>query len=143
MDECGFPAETFRPHAYAPRGELVFDLVSGQKHRTTSMIAARIDDGFTAPNLFEGSCNAQRFNTWLEQALCPCLCADHLVIMDNARFHKTDRTQELIEATVAKLLFLPPYSPDYNPIEHDFANIKRLRKYNSDKTLEDIINMYM
>ncbi len=62
--------------------------------------------------------------------------------MDNARFHKTKRTQELIEATGAKLLYLPPYSPDYNPIEHDFANIKRLRKYNADKTLTEIIKMY-
>ena len=142
MDECGFPAEAFRPYAYALSGEPICDLVCSQKHRTTSMIAARIEGVFTAHTLFEGSCNAQRFNTWLEQELCPLLRADHLVIMDNARFHKTERTQELIEATGAKLLYLPPYSPDYNPIEHDFANIKRLRKYNSEKALTDIIKMY-
>lgn len=106
------------------------------------MIAARVDDVFTAHTLFEGSCNAQRFNSWLEQELCPHLRPHHLVIMDNARFHKTERTQELIETTGAKLLYLPPYSPDYNPIEHDFANIKRLRKYNTDKTLTEIIKMY-
>ncbi len=54
---------------------------------------------------------------------------------------KTERTQAIIEATGAKLLYLPPYSPDYNPIEHGFANIKRLRKYNADKTLTEIIKM--
>ena len=62
--------------------------------------------------------------------------------MDNARIHKTKRTRDLIEASGASLLYLPPYSPDYNPIEHDFANIKRFREYNKDKTLEAIINMY-
>ncbi len=65
-----------------------------------------------------------------------------LSYMDNACFHKTERTQKLIETTGAKLLYLPPYSPDYNPIKHDFANIKRLRKYNADKTLTEIIKMY-
>ena len=88
VDECGFPAEAFRPYAYALSGEPICDLVCSQKHRTTSMIAARIEGVFTAHTLFEGSCNAQRFNTWLEQELCPLLRADHLVIMDNARFHK-------------------------------------------------------
>ena len=62
--------------------------------------------------------------------------------MDNARIHKTQRTKELIEATGASLLYLPPYSPDYNPIEHDFANLKKLRQYNKDKSLEEIIDMY-
>ena len=106
------------------------------------MLAARIDEAFTAPILFEGSCNAERFNTWLEYELCPHLDENHVVILDNARIHKTHRTRDLIGASGASLLYLPPYSPDYNPIEHDFANIKRLREYNKDKTLQDIINMY-
>ena len=90
---------------------------------------------------FDGCCG-ERFNKSLECELCPHLGADHLVIMDNARIHRTQRTKELIEALRASLLYLPPYSPDYNPIKHDFANIKRLREYNKDKSLEDIINMY-
>lgn len=61
--------------------------------------------------------------------------------MDNAHIHKTKRARDLIEASGTSLLSLPPYSPNYNSIEHDFANIKRLREYNKDKTLEDIINM--
>ncbi|RKU12653.1 hypothetical protein C6501_10705 [Candidatus Poribacteria bacterium] len=66
-----------------------------------------------------------------------------MVIMDNAPIHRTKCTRELIEATTgAELLFLPPYSPDYNPIEHDFANIKRLREYNADMPLNEVINMY-
>ncbi len=62
--------------------------------------------------------------------------------MDNARIHKTTETQALIPAGGASLLYLPPYSPDYNPVEHQFVNIKRLRSYNPDKPIHDIINMY-
>lgn len=61
--------------------------------------------------------------------------------MDDARLHKTALTRELIEASGAELMFLPPYSPDYNPIEDDFANIKRKREYHSEKSIEDIIQM--
>lgn len=142
IDESGFRSESFRRFGYAPKGEPVFDLISSQRTRTTTLLAARIDQAFTTHTLFEGSCNAERFNTWLECQLCPQLGENYLVILDNARIHRTERTQELIEATGASLLYLPPYSPDYNPIEHDFANIKRLREYNKDKTLEEIINMY-
>ena len=142
IDESGFRSESFRRYGYAPKGEPVFDLISSQRTRTTTLLAARIDDAFTTPTLFEGSCNAERFNNWLECHLCPRLGANHLVIMDNASIHRTQRTRELIEGSGASLLYLPPYSPDYNPIEHDFANIKRLREYNKDETLENIINMY-
>ena len=142
VDECGFRAESFRPYAYAPKGESVLGLISSQRYRRTTMVAARIEDTFDAFSLLEGSCTAERFNTWLETSLCPRLSSKHLVIMDNAPIHRTKRTRELIEATGATVLFLPPYSPDYNPIEHDFANIKRLREYNADMPLNEVINMY-
>ena len=70
------------------------------------------------------------------------LFVSDVVVLDNAKIHKTYRTRELIEASGAEVLFLPPYSPDYNPIEHDFANIKRLREYNADKSIDEVINMY-
>ena len=67
----------------------------------------------------------------------------HVLILDNAMLHKTLRTRELIEAKDAHLLFLPLYSPDYNPIEHDLvSNIKRRREYNPDLTLQEIIQEY-
>ena len=82
------------------------------------------------------------------------ICTQHLVAIGEAlQAHEKDhgdfpdvgsrlRTRELIQATGAEILFLPPYSPDYNPIEHDFANIKRLREYNADISIDDVINMY-
>ncbi len=161
VDECGFCAERFIPYAYAPQGAPVLGLISSQRTRKTTMVAARItinsgevhdeannrrvnsyEDTFTAFCFFDGSCNAERFNKWLEEDLCPLLSSEHLVIMETARIHKTERTREQIEAVGAELLFLPAYSPDYNPIEHDFATIKRLREYNADIPLNEVINMY-
>ena len=142
IDECGFRAESYRRHGYAPKGEPVFGFVSGTRTRTTTLVAARIDSTFTAPCLFDGSCDSACFNAWVEVYLCPRLSDSDVVVLDNATIHKTLRTRELIQATGAEILFLPPYSPDYNPIEHDFANIKRLREYNADITIDEVINMY-
>ena len=144
IDETGFRSETVRCHGYAPRGVCVPDMRSGfQRYRHTSLIAARSAQGFTASALFTGSCNAERFNEWLQQTLCPQLTRKHVVIMDNARWHKTQRTRELIASSGARLLYrFPPYSPDLNPIEQDFANIKRHWEYNNHRPLEDIIKMY-
>jgi putative transposase len=97
---------------------------------------------FAAPILFEGSCDTAVFNRWLETQLCPLLNATQVVVMDNASFHNSAETRDLIERTGATLLFLPPYSPDLNPIEHDFATLKCLREYNSHATLDTIIGAY-
>ena len=142
VDECGFTAESYRRHGYAPRGECVFGLIHSQHRRTTTLVAARIDSSFTVPCLFDGTCDSACFNAWVEVYLCPRLSQSNVVVLDNAKIHKTVRTRELIECSGAEVLFLPPYSPDYNPIEHDFANIKRLREYNTDISIDDVINMY-
>ncbi len=143
VDECGFRAESYRPPGYTPKGEPVFGMISGKRTRTTTLVAARIGSTFTVPCLFEGSCDAVCFNAWVETYLCPRLSQTAVVVLDNARLHQTHRTRELIQATGAEILFLPPYSPDYNPIEHDFANIKRLREYNADVSIDNLINMYL
>lgn len=62
-----------------------------------------------------------------------------MVVLDNASFHKSAQTKELIEQHGAKLLFLPPYSPDLNPIEHDFGALKKIREYNHEKSIDEII----
>ena len=120
----------------------MFDLISSQRTRTPTLIAARFEDTFTAARLFEGSCKAYDFNDWLAEQLCPRLTSKQVVILDNARLHKTPKTRQLIEASGASLMFLPPYFPDYNPIEHDFANIKRIQQYQTEMSIEDIIQMY-
>ena len=79
---------------------------------------------------FSGPCNTEVFNLWVENFLLKELEPGKIVIMDNATFHKSKRTQELIESVGSKLIFLPPYSPDLNPIEKFWSHLKRfLRNY--------------
>jgi putative transposase len=142
IDECGFAPCVTRRYGYAPKGHRVYGLVSGHRRPRTSLIAARIDKKMQAPFLFEGTCDTDVFNFWLETMLCPRLSNDHLVIMDNAAFHKSPETARLIEQTGADLLFLPPYSPDFNPIEHDFAALKKNREYNENASIDEIVKAY-
>lgn len=142
IDECGFTPSTARRYAYAPKGQRVEGLVSGHRRPRTSLLAARMDGRLEEPLLFEGTCDTVVFNAWLKTRLCPRLNTHHLVIMDNAAFHKSAETAELIEATGATLLFLPPYSPDFNPIEQDFAALKKRREYQDQATLNEIVKAY-
>ncbi|MDD9305294.1 MAG: transposase, partial [Desulfobacter sp.] len=129
-------------YGYALKGQRVHGLIAGTKHPRTSLIAARIEYSFEEPFLFQGTCNADIFNAWIEHQLSPHLNDNHVVVMDNASFHKGEETKYLIERTGAALLFLPPYSPDLNPIEHDFAALKTIREYNENETIDEIIRMY-
>lgn len=135
-------SSTARRSGYAPKGHRVDGLVSGHQRPRTSLIAAHMDGRLREPLLFEGTCDTVVFNAWLKTRLCPRLTVQHLVIMDNAAFHKSPETAELIKATGATLLFLPPYSPDFNPIEHDFAALKKRREYQDHATLDDIVKAY-
>ena len=143
VDESGFPSSDVRRYAYAPRGQCVNDKISGShRYTSTALIAARIGDRFIAPVLFQGPCDALAFNAWLEHQLCRFLDETHVVVLDNASFHKGAETERLITETGASLLFLPPYAPELNPIEKDFANIKRQRQYNPEISIENIIKVY-
>ena len=143
MDESGFEATVERTHGWAPKGDLVYGTRSGKRGPRTSLIAARMRASLLAPLLFEGTCNTEVFNTWVEDMLCPILDDQCVVIMDNATFHKSKATQTLINNKGASVLFLPPYSPELNPIEHDFANLKRLHQFNQSKSIDEILNMYI
>ena len=142
VDECGFVPTVTRRYAYAPQGQRVYGLTAGQRKPRTSLIAARMEGELHVPFLFEGTCDTEVFNCWLETLLCPRRTAAHVVIMDNATFHKSPQTARLIEKTGATLLFLSPYSPDFNPIEHDFAALKKNREYNAHDTLDNIVKHY-
>jgi transposase len=80
--------------------------------------------------IFNGSCNSLLFESWVEHFLIKELRPGQIVIMDNAAFHRSEKTKNLIESVGCKLIFLPPYSPDLNPIEKFWANMKRWLEYN-------------
>ena len=106
------------------------------------MLAARLGRTLIAPLPFEGTCTTSLFNAWLEKDLCPLLHDTHGVGMDDVPFHKSAQTHTLITRTGATWLFLPPSSPDLNPIEHDCAALKKLREYNEQLPLDHLIQAY-
>ncbi len=95
-----------------------------------------------APFCYKGTCDTRLFNIWLKDFLIPELKAGQVVIMDNATFHKSKETQELIKKSGCRILFLPPYSPDLNPIEKFWANFKKMVRSNLEKiqTLAEAID---
>lgn len=142
VDESGFAPTVTRRYAYAPQGQRVYGLQSGERRPRTSLLAARSGSTFAAPLRFDGSCNTALFNAWVAHELGPLLDARHVVILDNAAFPKSAATQTLLSRTGATVLFLPPYSPDLNPIEQDFATLKKLWEYDEHTSLERLLQTY-
>lgn len=110
----------------APRGERLIDKVPHGHWKTTTLIAALGISGMRCSTVVDGAVNGDVFEAFVEQVLVPELRHGDVVVMDNLSSHKRERVRELIEAAGARLLFLPPYSPDLNPIEMIFAKIKQL-----------------
>jgi transposase len=117
VDESGIDSYFHRSHGWAPSHERVYGEISGKRFARESFIAARCGSTIFAPLCFQGTCNTLLFNAWVEHFLVPQLKPGQLVILDNATFHKSQIAKKLIENVGCKILFLPPYSPDLNPIE--------------------------
>ena len=124
IDESGIDQYIYYPWGYGLRGQKVHGEISGKRYDRESFIAGKVGSSIIAPMCFKGTCNTELFNIWIEQFLILELRPGQVVIMDNAAFHKSPRTRELIEAAGCFLIFLPPYSPDLNPIETFWANLK-------------------
>jgi transposase len=124
LDEAGVDHRLYRQYGRAPRGQQIFGEVPGSRGKRISVLGGWFQQRLIAPLVFTGTCNHVIFNTWLEKSLLPELPPNTTLIMDNASFHKTPTTQRLIEAAGCHILYLPPYSPDFNPIEHCWHTIK-------------------
>ena len=133
VDESGIDHHSYRVYARSPIGSRVYGDVPGKYVSRTTLIAGYVKGGFIAPLRFKGYTDTSIFNHWVEKCLVPDLRPGLVVILDNAAFHKSKRTVELIEAAGCKVLFQPPYSPDLNKIEPMWANIKqKLKSYYDD-----------
>ena len=99
-------------------------------------MAALRHEGLTAPCVFDGAINGARFLAYVEQALAPTLRAGDIVVLDNLKAHKVKGVREAIEAAGAQLRYLPPYSPDFNPIEQAFAKLKALLRTAARRTVD-------
>ena len=129
-----------RLRARAPRGKRLIAAAPHGHWKTSTFIGALRCDGLTAPGVFSGAINGELFLAYVEQILVPTLKPGDMVIMDNLRSHKVAGVREAIEATGATLMFIPPYSPDLNPIEMAFAKLKALLRAKAIRTVEALWN---
>jgi transposase len=141
-----FIDETWASTAMTPRygrcekGKRLIAFAPGGHWKTTTFIAALRHDCVTAPSVFDGPINGESFLAYIEQVLVPTLSPGDIVIMDNLRSHKVAGVREAIEATGAQLLFLPPYSPDFAPIEQVFAKLKNKLRKMAQRTVDALWN---
>lgn len=125
IDESGIELTICKDRGWGKKSEKLIGKRSGKYYERTNIIAGLVNNKSIAPFVFNGSCNKKLFENWVEQFLVKELKAGQIVVMDNAAFHKSQKTKELIESVGCRLIFLPPYSPDLNPIEKFWANMKR------------------
>ena len=132
LDETGICHKLQRTHGYGPKGRPLHGPTYGKRKKRSNIIGAWTSDAkLFATQCFETTINKERFVEWIKEKLCPHLCKGFVVIMDNAPWHKGRDIEDIIEQTGAKMIKLPPYSPDLNPIEHAWANLKNAIKTNA------------
>jgi transposase len=125
LDESGAKTNMTRLYGRAPRGQRVIEHAPAGHWCTTTMVGALRHDRVEAPLVIEGAMDSMVFRGYVEQMLVPTLRAGDVVVMDNLSPHKTQGVQEAIEATGATVRYLPPYSPDFNPIESMWSKVKQ------------------
>jgi transposase len=125
-----------RTHGRCARGRRLVAKAPFGKWRTLTFLAALRCDGLTAPCVIDGPINGASFRAYVEQVLVPVLAQGDIVVMDNLGSHKSRAVRQAIRAAGAKLFFLPPYSPDLNPIEQAFAKMKALLRKADPRTTE-------
>jgi transposase len=138
LDETGLTTNLVRRYGRAPLGQRVVDYTPQGHWKTTTFVAALRHDRLTAPMVLDGPLNGAVFLAYLRQVLVPTLSAGDIVVMDNLSSHKTPGVRETIEAAGARLVYLPPYSPDYQPIEQAYAKFKWLVRSAAERTVEGL-----
>lgn len=128
VDEFGSHLGLTRPYARGPRGARAIGSAPRKRGQNRTTLASLTLDGLAPGLVLEGGVTTRGFEAYLEHVLAPTLRPGRIVVLDNLRQHRSERTRALIEARGAELWFLPGYSPDYNPIEEAFSKVKaRLR----------------
>jgi len=126
LDETWATTNMAPRYGRAPRGQRALDAVPHGHWKTTTFVGAMGAEGFVAPLVLDGAVNGTSFLAYVQQFLAPALRPGDVVVMDNLSSHKVAGVREAVEAAGATLRYLPPYSPDLNPIEMAFAKLKAL-----------------
>jgi transposase len=143
IDETGFSENDVEEYAWIKKGKVLIGEKKGKKEKRISLIARKINKKIIAPMTFEGYCNSDVFIAYIEQNLIKSLEKGQIVVMDNASFHKDPKIKTLIESVGCKLIYLPPYSPDLNPIEKFWATLKKVvrkMRVNMEELLQDALD---
>ena len=138
IDETGTTTKMARLRGRSARGERCRASVPHGHWKTTTLVAALRLNGMTAPMVIDGAMNGEVFTAYAETFLAPTLAPGDIVVMDNLPAHKVAPARQAIERAGASVLFLPPYSPDFNPIEQAFAKLKALLRKAAARTLETL-----
>ncbi len=138
LDESGANTQMTRRYGRSPVGQRLVGTVPQGHYQTTTMIAAVRLHGPQAPWLFDGAMDGELFLAWVKQGLVPGLQRDDVVILDNLATHKVAGVREAIESAGARLEYLPPYSPDFNPIENMWSKIKQGMKSRAPRTARQL-----
>jgi transposase len=139
VDECGTHTSLAPIYGYAPRGERLRLSVPRKRGKNTTLLSSMSLEGMGPSLCVEGATTARVFETYVKKVLAPALQEGQIVVMDNLGAHRPKRVRELIEQQGCQLIYLPSYSPDYNPIEEAFSKIKNLFRKAAARTKEALV----
>ena len=139
VDEMGSNTSLHSHYAWSKRGERAYCSVPRNRGKNTTLLASMSVEGMGPSMAIVGAVDTQAFEAYLEQVLVPYLRPGQVVVMDNLSAHKGERVKELIEGVGCELLYLPPYSPDLNPIEECFSKVKSLLRKAEARTREVLL----
>jgi transposase len=138
IDETWAKTNMARSHGRCLRGQRLIGRVPHGHWKTTTFVAGLRHDGITAPFVVDRPMNGVIFRVYVERILAPTLVPGDMVILDNLSSHKGDEVRQMIEARGAQRIFLPPYSPDLNPIELAFSKLKALLRKAAERSIDDL-----
>ncbi len=133
MDECGINQHMSREYGRAPVGERVYIPSPGRRFKRINIVAGLLNNQVLCPVKYIWNMTSDWFREWFEWFLCPLLAAGSIIIMDNASYHKKSILNQIALSYNCRIIWLPPYSPDKNPIEKKWANLKNWLRLHSHK----------
>jgi transposase len=140
VDETGAATNMARRYGRSPRGKRLDGPIPHGHWKSTTFVGGLTTRGFVAPYVLDGAMNGTIFLAWIEQMLAPALVPGDIVVMDNLPAHKVAGVRAAIQARGAELRYLPPYSPDLNPIEQAFAKLNALLRKAAERTVDGLWN---
>ena len=138
LDETGVSTSMIRRYGWGPKGARLVDAAPHGRWRTTTFVAGLGSTGIIAPLVLDGPMTGEPFRAYVDRFLAPSLSPGEVVVMDNLAAHKVAGIREAIAAVGASILYLPPYSPDLNPIEQLFAKLKALLRKAAARTRDTL-----